>query len=331
MLARVADSLYWMARYLERAEHTARLLNVNLYGMLDGRAEVSTQRRARVLHSLRVEVSEELADRDVVAALTYDSDVSSSIVRCVGLARQNAREVREEISTEMWEQINRLNLFVRGSDRDAVAQGTAHGFFQDVKEGSHLFQGITDATLSHAEGWHFVQLGRYVERLQSTVSLLGAHLDATPDPGEDAESDAYTEWVDLLKSCTAYEAYCRAYSVHVDPDRVVEFLVLNPFFPHAVRFGARAIAFSLEALGDAIPQLKHSEAPRTVGKLTSALRFDAVEDVLAGGAQRYLDDVRRRCQQVHQAIYDACIAYPIESALTVRDAQTSLQAAQQQQ
>ena len=328
MLARVADSLYWMARYLERAEHTARLLNVNLYGMLDGRAEVSTQRRARVLHSLRVEVSEELADRDVVAALTYDSDVSSSIVRCVGLARQNAREVREEISTEMWEQINRLNLFVRGSDRDAVAQGTAHGFFQDVKEGSHLFQGITDATLSHDEGWHFVQLGRYVERLQSTVGLLGAHLDATPDPGTDAESDAYTEWVDLLKSCTAYEAYCRAYSVHVDPDQVVEFLLLNPYFPHAVRFGARAIRFSLDALGDSIPQLKHSEAPRAVGKLTSTLQFDAVEEIMGGDVQAYLDRIRRRCQQVHQAIYDACIAYPIESALTV---QTSLQAAQQQQ
>lgn len=325
MLARVADSLYWMARYLERAEHTARLLNVNLVGLLDARPEVSGPRRTRVLDSLRVTVPDDVPDRDVVQALTYDTELSSSILRCVGLARENAREVREEISTEMWEQINRLNLAAGSTDREAVRRGTAHGFFQNVKEGAHLFKGITDATLSHDEGWHFIQLGRYTERLQATVSLLGAHLAAAPAPGHDAESDAYTEWVDLLKSCTAFEAYCRRYSVHVDFDCVVEFLLLDPHFPHSVRFGARAIRISLDALGDAIPQLKNSEAPRTVGKLTSALRFDAIEEILQGDVQAYLDDIRQRCQKVHQAIHDACIAYPIESALT---RQSSLQAAQ---
>ena len=319
MLSRVADSLYWMSRYLERAEHTARLLNVNLHGLLDRRARVGERRWARVLHSLHVDTALEpdLVPQEIAQALTYDPDLPGSIVRSVNLARHNAREVREEISTEMWEQINRLALHVRQMSRDGVRKGQAHAFFQDVKEGAHLFQGITDATISHGEGWHFIQLGRSIERVQATASLLDAHLGA---PDEADPHDQYAEWVDLLKSCTAFEAHCRTYSVHIEPRLVIEFLLLAPDFPHSVRFGARAIQRSLEALSETIPQLKHSEAPRSVGKLTSALRFDDIDEILSGDVNAYLADIRDRCSRVHAALYDACIAYPIESALTLQTA-----------
>ena len=318
MLSRVADSLYWMSRYLERAEHTARVLNVNLHGLLDQKADVGAQRWARALHSLHVDVASEpaLVPLEIAQALTYDPEMPGSIVSCIASARHNAREVREEISTEMWEQINRLALHVRTMDRNGVRQGRAHAFFQDVKEGSHLFQGITDATLSHDDGWHFIQLGRYIERVQATVSLLDAHIEAD---APEADSEArHNEWVDLLKSCTAFEAYCRSHSVHVEPDQAVEFLLLAPHFPHAVRFGVRKIQGSLEALAETTPQLKQGAATRTVGKLASSLRFDAIDEILSGDVHGYLSGIRAQCSTVHRALYDACVSYPIESALTVQ-------------
>lgn len=317
MLSRVADNLYWMSRYLERAEHTARLLNVNLHGLADQKAVIGEQRWARMLHSLHVDLSKEprMVPLEAAHALTYDPELPGSIVCCIALARHNAREVREEISTEMWEQLNRLALHVRTMDRRGVREGRAHAFFQNVKEGAHLFQGVTDATLSHGEGWHFIQLGRYVERVQATVSLLRAHLDATSSDDGDAD-DQYTEWVDLLKSCTAFEAYCRTYSVNVRPDQVIGFLLLAPDFPHALRFGVRSIQASLGALAETIPALQASDVLRTVGRLNSSLRFDAIGEILGGGVGVYLDDIRVQCSAVDRALYDTCISYPIESALT---------------
>ena len=320
MLSRVADSLYWMSRYLERAEHTARVLNVNLHGLLDQKAHLGEQRWARALHSLHVDLASEpsMVPLEYAHALTYDPEMNGSVVRCVATARKNAREVREEISTEMWEQINRLALHIRTIDRDGVRQGHAHAFFQEVKEGSHLFQGITDATISHDDGWHFIQLGRFIERVQATVSLLNAHLGA--DAPEADPDERHTEWVDLLKSCTAFEAYCRSYSVHVEPDRVVEFLLLDPYFPHSVRFGVRAIRTSLEALAETTPQLKQGDALRAVGRLSSMLRFDAIEEILGGDVVEYLTAIRTGCSMVHRELFDACVSYPIESALTVQTA-----------
>lgn len=317
MLSRVADSLYWMSRYLERAEHTARLLNVNLHGLVDQKATIGEERWSRMLDSLHVDLSREpqLAPLEAAHALTYDPDFPGSIVSCITLARQNAREVREEISTEMWEQLNRLALHVQTMDRQGVREGRAHAFFQNVKEGAHLFQGVTDATLSHGEGWHFIQLGRYVERVQATVTLLGAHLTAASTLEADSD-DQYTEWVDLLKSCTAFEAYCRTYSVNVRPDQVVGFLVLAPDFPRAIRFGVGSIQASLEALAETIPALQASDVLRTVGRLASGLRFDAVGEILGGGVLAYLDAIRMQCSAVDRALYDTCISYPIDSALT---------------
>src|SRR5438270_2385277 len=196
MLSRVADNLYWMSRYLERAEHTARLLDVNLHGMLDQTAESADHRWDRVLTALSTSLPDG-AGHDpyrITQALTTDASNPASIVSCVAGARDNARQVWEQISSEMWEQINRLYLSVSRKRMDEIWQGEPHAFFVDVKEGVHLFQGITDATMTHGEGWQFIQVGRSLERAGETAILLDAHF-TSPLASEDGATPAYLEWV----------------------------------------------------------------------------------------------------------------------------------------
>ncbi len=179
MLSRVADSLYWMSRYLERAEHTARLLDVNLNQMLES-ALYADLRWERLYRSLRVPALEGGTDEAyrVTQSLTFDTTNSASIISCLASARENARQVREQISSEMWEQLNRLYLHVKSTNIQKIWHGQPHVFLTRVKEGIHLFQGVTDATMSHSEGWHFIRVGCYTERASQTATLLDVHFQA---------------------------------------------------------------------------------------------------------------------------------------------------------
>ena len=176
MLSRVAESLYWMSRYLERAEHTARLIDVHLNSMLDQAGGDESLRWQRLLRSLRTPLpTGEIDAYSVTRLLTFDEANDSSIVSCIAAARENARQVRERISSEMWEQLNRLFLQVKQTSMEQIWHAEPHKFLNSVKEGIYLFQGITDATMSHSEGWHFIRVGRFLERTTATASLLDTH------------------------------------------------------------------------------------------------------------------------------------------------------------
>ena len=318
MLSRVADSLYWMSRYLERAEHTARVLDVNLHGGLDQRREASAQRWGRVLKSLSVPVTEKVLQdaQPLIDRLTFDPTHPSSVVNCIITARQNAREVREQISTEMWEQLNRMYLHVQRTQQRA-GDGQTYEFFQLIKQGSHLFQGITSTTLSREEGWYFIQLGRYLERVTATVNLLDAHLEVQGEPRDPiASADQYLEWVGLLKSCAALEAYWRVHTANIVAVKATEFLLLDADFPHSVRFGLDTVRAALEALSGEIPALKRSDVHRRLGKLLSALNFDPVEEIVGRDAKLFLRNIRTACKDVHTAIYETCISYPVDLAVS---------------
>jgi uncharacterized alpha-E superfamily protein len=169
MLSRVADSLYWMSRYLERAEHTARLLSVGLNQTLDQTPQSAAPRWGRTLAALQTPLPSD-DPYTITRVLTFDAANPGSISSCIALARENARQVREQISSEMWEQLNRLYLRVKEANIAELWEGEPQEFFQAVKEGAHLFQGITDATMSHGEGWHFIEVGRYLERVGATAN-----------------------------------------------------------------------------------------------------------------------------------------------------------------
>ncbi|MEJ7616536.1 MAG: alpha-E domain-containing protein [Pyrinomonadaceae bacterium] len=170
-----------MSRYLERAEHAARLIDLNLHQMLD-QSPVSVETRwERLLKSLRTPSLDNLASHnayEITNTLTFDPSNKSSIVSYISLARDNARQVREQISSEMWEQLNGLCLQVKRTSMAEIWQDEPHQFFQSVKDGAHLFLGITEATMSHGEGWQFIQLGRYIERAGATSALR--YLPHTP-------------------------------------------------------------------------------------------------------------------------------------------------------
>jgi uncharacterized alpha-E superfamily protein len=317
MLSRVADSLYWMSRYLERAEHMARLIDVDLQLRLDQSPEAGAGRWLRLLEAVQAPAPQ---DGKIDAAslnhiLTLERSNPSSILSCVSAARENLRQVREQCSTEMWEQLNRLYLQVNSTTASEAWLLNSHVFFRAVQEGAHLFQGVTDSTMSHGEGWQYIQLGRFVERTDALARLIGTHFVRLPHPLDQAvESEEYLEWVGLLKSCSAFEAYCKAYTAELRPLRVAEFLLLNSDFPHSVRFSVDRVHAALRAIGE-LTDRKAEQPERLSGRLRATLSFSQIEEIMASGANAYVDSVRWQCAQAHTAIHQVYFDYSVESAL----------------
>src|SRR6185503_2853584 len=182
LLSRVADALYWISRYLERAEHTARVIDVALELGLDRATTPRHHALDRLYESLSVPGSEALAPRMLVDLAIFDPSNRSSVAACVLAARDNARQVREELSSDMWEQLNDLFLKLQQIRQDSLLRsGRTHYVSRVVIKGVHLFAGVTDATMGHGEGWQYLQAGRFLERAASTATLLDAFLIDTGD------------------------------------------------------------------------------------------------------------------------------------------------------
>jgi uncharacterized alpha-E superfamily protein len=312
MLSRVAESLYWMSRYLERAEHTARVIKVQLNLMLERETESDDRHWRRMLRSLAVDLTEvkEGEAQAVAKSLIHSTTSRSSIVTCIMAARENSRQVREQVSSEMWEQLNRMFHAVKRSDADE--SWDVSDFLQAVKEGTHLFQGITDSTMTHGEGWQFIQAGRSLERASALSTLLGVHFREFYGVGSEPEP---LEWIGLLRSCTAFEAYCKAYTADLRPDRIAEFLVLNASFPHSIRFSADALETALKQIGSEVSSRRSARVERIAGRMQATLAFGQIDEIMSSGLQAYLETVLRQCSQAHSALYQTYVTYPIEAAL----------------
>jgi uncharacterized alpha-E superfamily protein len=318
MLSRVADNLYWMSRYLERAEHTARLLGVQFNLMLDATSPVAGQRWNRLLATLRNPVDDGHKHGEpitFVRTLALDNSKSVSIVACIAAARENARQVREQISSEMWEHLNRLYLYTRHPDTLRTWDDQPQRFFTTVKEGAHLFQGITDSTLTHGEGWRYIQLGRYIERTISISALLDTHFSIFPQvPGRAVSLEEYFEWLALLKCCTAFEAYCKVYSAELRPDNIAEFLLCNHDFPHSVAFSVDRVQHALNAIADFTGTRKNGRVHRVAGRLQSTVSYTSISEIM-DNLHNYLQEIQGQCMEIHEGLYAYYIAYAIESAL----------------
>jgi len=319
MLSRVADSLYWMARYLERAEHTARLLDVHLNLMLDdAHLEAAHHRWNRLLRGLQQQpVLPDVDIEQMMRDLTFDTSNPASIEACIASARENARQVREQISSEMWTQLNQLHLFVKEANVDEVWDTQPHLFFRDVRNGAHLFQGITGSTMVRSEGWHFIQMGRYIERVLSVTLLLDIHYRAfalSDDKYYRISVEEYFQWLGLLRFFTAFEAYTKVYNADLRADRIIEFLLLNDQFPHSVRFCVDMMYNAANNIADVTTLHRNSRLHRSIGRLRSALSFDEVTDVLPE-LHQYLDRVRQQCLQIHDSIYETYIYRPVDSTI----------------
>jgi len=317
MLSRVADSLYWMSRYLERAEHTARLLDVHSILMLEqvGKSQ-DNKRWSRVLDALRVPITLESSDFETyINRMTLDNNLNYSVISAIRFARENARQIRERISTEMWNELNQFYLFVMNGISD-TSQGQLHDFLMEVRNRTHTFQGITDSTLSHNEGWHFIQLGRALERAVSVSALLDVQYADVYDFHTIGTIDEYFDWLALLKSCTAFEAYSKVYSADLRPNRIAEFLLLSEEFPHSVRFCVDSLQQSLSAIASATGTSRNSRVHRLAGRLHASLNFDQIDEIIESGLQAYLRDIQTQCASIHKLVYETYISYPVDSVLS---------------
>jgi uncharacterized alpha-E superfamily protein len=312
LLSRVADGLYWIARYLERAEHMARLIEVGLDLGLGRAGPGGTAER--LYASLGIADPVEAADRGpLVAAALFDLENRNSVAACITAARENGGQVREEISSDMWEQLNALFLAVRQIHSNADREVRPAALCRTVIAGIHLFQGITDATMGHAEGWQYLQAGRFLERASATAGLLDRFVSdgATQADGR-LES---TDWVALLRSCSALEAYCRYYTADVRPERVTEFLLLSADFPRSVRFAAAQLESALQAVARASGRAEGGHPERLIGRLHASLDYGQVDEILSDDPHVYLSGISRQCALIHAAVFQSYIAYPIESAI----------------
>lgn len=308
MLSRVANSIYWMARYIERAENTARFIDVNHHLMLDSPVESKGQWEPLVIISgehKRFKEKYGKATRDnVIKFLTFDRENPNSIISSVSYARENARTVREVISSQMWEQINKFYLVLLEAEKSGVAIDTPYDFYNQIKLQSHLFIGITDTTMSHGEAWHFDRLGRLLERADKTSRILDVKyfmlLPRVEDVGTPIDNIG---WAALLNSASAFEMYRKKYR-KITPTDVALFLILDLKFPRSIRYCLVKAQVSLHEITGTVMGTFTNKAERRLGRLRSDLDYANIDEIISVGLHEFLDGFQTKLNGVGDAIFD---------------------------
>ncbi len=314
MLSRVAENLFWMSRYLERAENVARLLDIELYLELDAGGRSGESGSSPVEIALNIlacrdgfPASDGPADRTAVLDfLTFDRGNAQSILSMIARARENARGTQESIGVDAWRQANRLYLYLCSPKARRRFHSSPSSFYTTIKDSCILFDGMIQNTLPRDEVYHFLQLGRFLERVDVLGRILHAkcRVSMAGEPGA-AGSEAAIEtvrWTGLLRSCSAYGAYLRSERDRVDPLSVIRFLVLDPDFPRAVRFCVARCRESLREIVGGDDDEVASEAERLLGRLESELRYIDVGEIFERGLLPFLDGIQSICRRVGQEI-----------------------------
>jgi uncharacterized alpha-E superfamily protein len=311
LLSRVANSAYWLARYIERAENVSRCISVNSYAQLDLPLEPSQQWQPLVDTSGD---STEFAahygaatQANVIQFLTYDADNPSTVDSCLRAARENARSIRETISSSMWEQVNSLYLLIE-SQRTIPKFNWAADICRDVRLGCNLFQGISDATMTRGEAWHFLRLGRKLERADQTSRILDVkYFMLLPSAREVGTPYDDILWSAVLRSVSGFEMYRKKYG-RISPKEIVEFLVLDKEFPRSVRFCAGCAGESLRAISGAPAGTYLFESERLLSHLRLELDGVSLASVIEGGLHEYLDALQTEVNAIHMSLQNDFVA-----------------------
>jgi len=309
MLARVADSLYWIGRYVERAEHMARLSDVMLNATLD-RTEAATQ-VARIALAAVGDPDPAKAQNpyEAALALVLDREDPGSIATSLARARENARQVRDQITTETWERLNLVHLRMSDPNAARTFRDGSQLFLHDTIADLHLFKGAADATMSHGEGWRFLLLGVYLERAQ----LIGGLLEVCFGDGRRRPIADHFALTSLLRMSCALEPYLRVYTADMQPRFILEFLLLDEDFPRSLRFCTARIEEHLAGVSGHV-EAGHSP-DRLAGRLRARLQYADMDEILAQGASAFIKSVLDECAAIHRTIYETFVAYPLEQRL----------------
>ena len=307
MLSRVANSLYWMGRYLERSDNVARFIDVTSRLILDlGWENDSTQWeplvRASGDDSDFISRYDGFDEKNVVTFLTFDTDNANAIISCVQQLRENARTVREIISSELWESINRLYHFVEKHSKKRQNEDL-QDFFVAIHEANHQISGLIENTMSHGEGWHFLQLGRFLERADKTARMLDVkYFLLLPNPDYvDSPYDA-VQWGAVLKSVSGFEMYCKQFH-RTNYRDVTQFLVLDAHFPRSIRFCIHKAATSLSNITTILGV--DISATDNINELKTILDTADTPQILGEGLHEFVDRFQIGLNAIDDAIYEA--------------------------
>ena len=317
MLSRVAENLYWISRYIERAENVARLLDVGFHleldasgltGDLSGQGPIeSVLTILACREGFMKNLGDGRMDREAVLHyLTFDRQNSHSILTMCARARENARGTQETLSGEAWSQVNKLYLYLNSPKARRRFEASPSRFFDGIKRACILFDGLVDGTLPRTEVFHFLQLGRYLERVNQISRILDVKLHGLRDDGPiDEPPMRIVHWSSLLRSCSAYEAYLREHHDRIDPEGVVRYLVLDADFPRAMRFCVARCVESLREIAGGDEDEYRSEAERQLGRLDSELRYIDVTEIFGRGLNSFLTGIQDACNRVGDEIHQA--------------------------
>jgi uncharacterized alpha-E superfamily protein len=312
MLARDADSVYWMARYIERAEHIARVLWVNSNLLVDvGDFAPTLQDRQwqsvlTIFHALPPENVAGPAGSWMPQHMTFAQDNPNSIISCLTRARENARGVRELISNEMWENLNALYWSLQGDEAPKQFEENHDDFFRSIMNGSLMFQGLTDQTMTHDQRWLFAQLGKYLERITVTCRVIETKFDILRQAEGMLEMPLRNiNWMAVLRSCCSIEAYRRLNVGDMDPLRVAAFLLLEADFPRSVRYAVHHAHEAISRIRTEINPPIIDNAERILGRLDTQLEYAEMSEILAEGLPSYLQRIQSQVSDAAMAVQKA--------------------------
>lgn len=326
MLSRVANSLYWLSRYLERAENLARIVNVSSYASLDAGGDDSVWRPtllATCTEELFEAAQEREGDLDAGHFITFTKENPDSIAACIANARENARMVRDQISEEMWLEINSFHLFMSSGEAEALFRQQPENLYREVIKFCLLYEGLIEATILHDEGWQFIQVGKYLERADKTSRIL--------DMLTYAGSIDRNQLVSVLRSCSGFAAFRSEFRGDVTTENVVSFLLFSQSFPRSIRFCLRQLDFVLHAISGMPSGSFSNEAERLTGSILAQMNFSNAASVWQVGLHTYLDDLQCQLNEIGQQVFETYVLLPSEFQNVVRADALQLQWQQQQQ
>lgn len=300
MLCRVADSLFWLGRYMERAENTVRLVEVNHHSLLESESsteDIDFEQWRPIIASLGdLPLFESLYEDEHTSYnasyfLTFDTENPSSVFSCIAAARENARMIRDQISIEMWETINKLYLYIKKADAKFICEELDFDFYHKVKDYTLLFQGIKEVTFNHKLGYEFLSCGYQIERADKTCRILDTrhHMAELQD-----ESDATLEnaqWSAILRACSAYEAYYHEFAAQTSENQIASFLMLSREFPRSVLFCLNRLQGAMHAISGCPTTHYSNNAERKVGMLLSKLNYMEPADLIDNGLTETIKEI----------------------------------------
>jgi uncharacterized alpha-E superfamily protein len=311
LLARDADSMYWLSRYIERAEHVARLLLVNsnlLVDVGDLAPDLQERQWLSVPTIMRSNLPTQPArgshhDGVIPRYMTFERDNPNSLITCVSRARENARGVRENISSEMWECVNTLYWSIRADDAPTRFEESPDIFYRQLMNGSMLFQGLTDQTLDHDQRWLFTQLGKYLERIDVSCGIIETKYGILMSAEQRLEGALKNiHWMAVLRSCCSLEAYRRQYVGDMDPLRVASFLILERSYPRSLRSAVAMAHEAIAAIRSEVNPLAIDPAERILGRLDAQLEYAEMSEILSDGLPAYLQRIRNQIAETAMAV-----------------------------